>query len=119
MLFVSCSTLALRCSAFPNVSEKSCGKSNPTNCSFFNFKNNAFLWMSISSLRFVVADEEEGGFTAAAPVPKTQTTLRTEANSLEELYKNIAEVVEAYCAATHIETIPSIKIKLPSSFSPR
>jgi hypothetical protein len=32
---------------------------------------------TVDCLCFVVSKEEEGGFTAAAPVPNTQTTLRT------------------------------------------
>lgn len=64
-------------------------------------------------LQFVVACEEGGGFTAAAPVPDTQTTLRTEGDNLTELYFNIAEVVRAYCTATRTQFSPDIGIRLP------
>ncbi len=67
-----------------------------------------------SILRFTVTEEVEGGFTAAARVPNTQNTLRTEGDSLEELYKNIADVVEAYCFSTKTPIPPTIKVKLPS-----
>ena len=70
----------------------------------------------MSSLLFVVTEEKEvGGFTAAARVPNTNTTLRTEGDSLKELYINIAEVVDAYYTATNTPIQTDITVKSSSN----
>jgi hypothetical protein len=68
------------------------------------------------SLCFIVSEEEEevGGFTAAARIPNTKSTLRTEGDSLTNLYKNIVEVVEGYCESEEIPIPSNIKVILPA-----
>lgn len=69
-------------------------------------------------LTFIVQEEvEDGGFSTVAHIPDSKSRLITEGNTLSELYINIADVVEGWCAATKRDCPPRVKIILPTILS--